>query len=136
MSSAPDRREHPNPADLSECGATTKIIPMKSKSVIEKVSRRGSEAVPGSQFWVIDTGTRGEHHGSHTATGPFASMSSAEKWLRKEAEETYLDADKSLRDLADEQGWDSPMHIVEMRKTVTTVPSVKVTVRLKTENSD
>jgi len=107
---------------------------MKSKSVIKKVCRRGSAAVGCSRFWIIDTESPGERGPSKSAIGPFRSISDAEMWLRADAKETYLDSDKSLRDMADEHGWSAPQHIVEVRKTVTPVPSVKVTVRLKTEN--
>jgi hypothetical protein len=59
--------------------------------------------VTGRAYWVIDTETPGEREKSRTACGPFESIAVAENWLRKDAEETFLDADKSLRDVAESQ---------------------------------
>ena len=88
----------------------------------------------GSAYWVIDTEALGEHERSRTAFGPYDSIEAAENWLRKDAEKTFLAADKSLRDMAKEKGWAAPVLIVEVKKTVVAVPNVKVTVKLKTPN--
>jgi len=90
--------------------------------------------VTGSAYWVIDTETLGEHEKSRTAFGPFGSVADAENWLRKDAEETFLAADKSLRDVAESKGWAAPVLIVEVKKTVVACPTVKVTVKLNTPN--
>lgn len=92
-------------------------------------------AAPGSAYWVIDTETLGEHERSRTAFGPFGSVADAENWLRKDTEETFLAADKSLRDVAESKGWAAPVLIVEVKKTVVACPTVKVTVKLNPPNA-
>ena len=95
----------------------------------------GSAGAHGSTYWVIDTETLGEHEKSRTAFGPFGSVADAESWLRKDVEETFLAADKSLRDVAESKGWAAPVLIVEVKKTVVACPTVKVTVKLNTPNN-
>ncbi len=90
----------------------------------------------GSQFWIIDSETSGEHEASRTAIGPYPSMAAAEKWLRDDAAESFLDADKSLRSSEEAEPWGAPMHIVEVRKTVRQVPRAKVSVTLQTVNAE
>jgi len=84
-----------------------------------------------SEFWIIETDSSGETEGSKGAIGPFESIAYAEKWLRQNSADTYLSADKSLRDGI--TPWAAPVHIVQVLKTVSAVPSVKVTVTLKNE---
>ena len=84
-----------------------------------------------SEFWIIETDSNGETESSKSAFGPFATVAYAEQWLREDTADTYLSADKSLRDGI--TPWAAPVHIVQVLKTVTAVPSVKVTVALKNE---
>jgi len=71
-----------------------------------------------SQFWVIDTDTPGMSEGTYTATGPYPTQAAAEKAIREDIAEiwkdscTCLTADKSKK-------WQKPLHIVEVRRTVT-----------------
>ena len=83
-------------------------------------------------FWIIDTESEGIDRGSFTARGPFPSVKAAEDWLREDAKETFLDADKSCRDMGLAESWAAPVHIVERVKTVEQVPEVEVRVKLKT----
>ena len=84
-----------------------------------------------SAFWIIDTETPGEHERSKTAIGPFPSLAAAERRLKDDAEHLFMDADKSCRELNEIETWGAPMIIVEERRTVRQVPTVKVSVRLE-----
>lgn len=105
---------------------------MKKSSRKRSASTGVAAQAPGSVFWVIDLETPGMHSGSATAHGPFISMHHAEGWLRRDAEETYLSADKSIRDIeAGDKPWAEPMLIVEVKRRVRQVPRAHVTVTLE-----
>lgn len=95
-------------------------------------NRRRLHSVVG-RFWVIDTETPGEHEKSKTAIGPFPTLIAAKEWMRKDATETFLASDKSLRDF--EGDWAAPMIIVEERECLRQVPSVSVKVSLVSANA-
>ncbi len=81
-------------------------------------------------IWILDPEQPGESRGTMSAIGPFVSVIAAEEYLRKDARETFLDADKSCRELSGEE-WAKPVHIVQFIKTVQQCPEVRVSVRLK-----
>jgi hypothetical protein len=83
-------------------------------------------------YYIIDTGSPGESSGSCSTIGPFASLAAAERWLRDDAADTYLNADASIRELSTDVPWSEPMHIVKIIKTVRPVPTAIVKVRLET----
>jgi len=85
-----------------------------------------------TDFWIIDTEAEGINAGSKTAAGPFPSQVAAEKWLIEDARNTFLDADKSCRELTKEKKWGAPVHIVKVVRTVEQCPTVKVDIQLKT----
>lgn len=83
-----------------------------------------------TQFWAVFTDTPGELDLSKSAVGPFASLRSVEDWLKSDAAETFLDADKSCRELNEDDHWAGPVQIVEMVKCVRQRPVVRIDVRL------
>lgn len=103
-------------------------------------NRTKSKASPlasgtGLQFWLIDTESPGENEWSFSASGPFDSLTAAEKHLRDDCRDCYLSADKSLRDCEEAGEWAAPVHIVKVIKTVRPQPEANVTVKLKTVNA-
>lgn len=83
------------------------------------------------EYWIIETDTPGELLDSKAALGPYSSVAQAESWLRDDAKETFLAADKSCRDVAMRGEWAAPVHIVQVVKTVKQCPEVSVRVRLQ-----
>lgn len=84
-----------------------------------------------NEYWIIETDTPGESLDSKSALGPYSSLAEAERWLREDAKETFLDADKSCRELSERVEWAAPVHIVQVVKTVKQCPEVSVRVRLQ-----
>jgi hypothetical protein len=91
-----------------------------------------SKTVKSRDFWIIDTESEGIEGGTFMARGPFKNVKTAEDWLRKDAVETFLDADQSCRDIGLNKSWAAPMHIVRRIKTVQQIPKVEVSVKIKT----
>lgn len=83
------------------------------------------------EYWIIDTASPGESENSKSAVGPFATIASAEKWLRDDAKDTFLDADRSCRELSEDREWADPVHIVQVLRTVRQCPEVSVRVQLR-----
>lgn len=89
------------------------------------------------KFYILDSETPSESTplpplNSMSAVGPFDTVRDAENYLREDGADTYLSADKSLRECADGQFWAVPVMIVQVVKTVLQVPVVSVSVKLKT----
>ena len=82
------------------------------------------------EFYIIDPETPSEIEGGCSARGPYASVKEAEKWLRDDARETFLDADKSCREL-DGPDWAKPVMIVQVLRRVQQCPRVRVDVELR-----
>lgn len=81
------------------------------------------------EFYIIDPETPSEIEGGCSARGPYTSVRAAEKWLRDDCRDTFLDADKSCREL-DGMAWGSPMMIVQVVRRVQPSPKISVAVTL------
>lgn len=82
------------------------------------------------RYWVIETDSPGESYESLSAKGPFKSDAAAREWIRKDAAETAMGFDKSLRD-ADDMDFSAPKLIVEEKSAVSVHPTFQVRVRLE-----
>ena len=53
--------------------------------------------VPGSQFWVLDTGTAGMSEGTIQAHGPYHTQERTEQWIKETSAEDWLGSCGCLR---------------------------------------
>lgn len=105
---------------------------MKKKTSRKRKATNRSCAEPAGSddFWVIDTDSEGCSAGTLTAHGPYPDQAAAEKWLRDDAREVFLDADRSCRQLSNTK-WAGRQHIVRVIRTVEQCPVVTVKVHLR-----
>lgn len=89
-----------------------------------------------SEYWIIDMEGEGTSEGTNEARGPFPTIRAAKQWIISDAKETFLDADKSLRDLSESIGWAAPLKIVEVLETIVVEPSCEVSVNLKEQEGE
>jgi hypothetical protein len=87
------------------------------------------------EYFIIDLETPSELQGGCSARGPYASVKEAEAWLKNDCRETYLDADKSCREL-DGMAWGAPMIIAQVIRYVQPCPKISVTVTLRDVDKD
>jgi hypothetical protein len=83
-----------------------------------------------AEYWILDHETPGENEGSVAATGPYDTLDKAKTAIREEARDTFMDADKSLRDVNDIP-WDTPKTIVQRVVRISAEPKARVTVTLR-----
>ena len=82
------------------------------------------------EYFIVDLETPSELHGCCSARGPYASVKEAEAWIKNDCRETFLDADKSCREL-DGMAWGSEMLIVQVVRRVQPSPKISVTITLR-----
>ena len=87
------------------------------------------------EYFITDLETPSELQGGCSARGPYASVKEAEAWLKNDCRETYLDADKSCREL-DGMAWGTPMIIAQVIRYVQPCPKIRVTVTLRDVDKD
>ena len=112
----------------------TKKTPSKKKATKGQRPRRLAP-VPGSQFWVLDTGTQGMSSGTLQAHGPYSTQASAEQWIKDTSANDWLESCGCLP-TGDSEKWGDEYHIVQVVRSVRPVPPscVEMTL-LDTENA-
>jgi len=106
----------------------------RSKSKQAAAANSGCAAVPGSQFWVLDTGMEGMSAGTLQAHGPYPTQGSAEQWIKDTAANDWLESCGCLR-TGDPQNWGDEHIIVQVVRRVKPVPPTSVEMTLvDTEN--
>ena len=81
------------------------------------------------KFYIIRPDMVDELKGCCNVFGPFTTMAEARESVRREAEECYLNCDKSLRETPPED-WGEKNYIVQVVGAIRPVPKVEVKVRL------
>jgi len=91
--------------------------------------------VPGSQFWLLDTGTQGKSAGTIQAHGPYHTQERAERWIKETSAEDWIGSCGCLRTGGALQDWGDEYLIVQVVRRVRPVPpsSIKMTL-MDTEN--
>lgn len=114
----------------------TKKIPSKKPATKGQKPRRLAP-VPGSQFWVLDTGTQGESAGTIQAHGPYHTQERAEQWIKETSADDWIGSCGCLRTGGAPEEWGDEYIIVKVVRSVRPVPPscVEMTL-LDTENSD
>lgn len=83
-----------------------------------------------AEYWAIDTERPGIDHGSHTAIGPFASQSAAERYLIRDSENLLHGTRYEDLNDVDPATYAAPVHIVKVIRTVRQIPQIKIAVKL------
>ena len=93
--------------------------------------------VPGSQFWVIDTGTEGQSSGTIQAHGPYHTQARAEQWIKETSAEDWIGSCGCLRTGGAPEHWGAEYIIVQVVRRVRPVPPARVEMTLMdTENAE
>jgi hypothetical protein len=106
---------------------------MKTSKIKSKLENTAGQPPSGSlhsacsQFWVIDTDTPGQSQGQFSASGPYATMQSAEEFIIDDIRALWEDSCTCLTSSKTEK-WCKPLHIVEVRRTVE--PEITPTIKL------
>lgn len=104
------------------------------KKAKTKRGKAGSPAVPGSQFWVLDTGTEGSSASTLQAHGPFHTQDRAEQWIKDTSADFWMESCGCLR-TGDPEKWGDEHIIVQVVRKVKPVPPSSVVMTLvDTEN--
>lgn len=114
----------------------TKKTPSKKKSTKRQKARRLAP-VPGSQFWVLDTGTVGESQGTIQAHGPYHTQERAEQWIKETSADDWIGSCGCLRTGGAPEDWGDEYIIVQVVRSVRPVPPSCVEMTLMdTENKE
>lgn len=99
----------------------TKKTPSKKKATKGQKPRRLAP-VPGSQIWVLDTGTRGMSEGTIQAHGPYHTQERAEQWIKATSAADWIGSCGCLRTGGPPEDWGDEYIIVQVVRSVRPVP--------------